>query len=383
MTVIAYRSLLFCVLAFVCRFVPATAQSPEDLPAACELKNQRQQRRFYQRGNAPDDLTDDYDWPTSTLSAQGIDPAVVAPGLERLADSPRRLSLILIRNGHIVHEQYFNGSHAADSNNIASVSKSILSALVGLAFDQGYFLNVDDRVAGYLPDYFEDSDDPRLLDLRLRHLLTMTHGLAWQENESERSLNRSQDWVADILSLPISNAPGSLFHYSTGVSHVMSAVLTEATGMSTCEFAHRYLFAPLGIEADFWGVDPKGYFTGGHSVSMTARELARFGQLFLQEGRWHGKQVVPGWWVVASTSPQVDIGDNYAGYGYYWWLNQIAGYDMYSALGAAGQILHVIPELELVLVTTHSFAGNPRDYAEEAESYQFLWDDLIPAIDAP
>ena len=116
---------------------------------------------------------------------------------------------------------------------------------------------------------------------------------------------------------------------------------------------------------------------------MTAREMARFGQLFLQEGRWQGEQVLPGWWVVASTSPQVDIGNDYAGYGYYWWLNRIAGYDMYSALGAAGQILHVIPELELVMVTTHRFAGNPRDYAEEAESYQFLWNDLIPAMDAP
>ena len=141
------------------------------------------------------------------------------------------------------------------------------------------------------------------------------------------------------------------------------------------------MFEPLGIDADFWGVGPAGYFSGGHSVSMTAREVARFGQLFLDEGRWQGEQVMPGWWVAASTAPQIDIGNNYAGYGYYWWLNQIASYDMYSALGAGGQILHVIPELELVMVTTHRFRGNQRDYAEEAESYQFLWDYLIPAIE--
>ena len=375
-------TLLICWLALASQMLPATALAQDDLPAACDRENLRQPRRFYQRGNAPDDHRDD-DWPISTLSQQGIDPALVADGLARLADSPTRQALILMRNGHIVYEQYFNGSHAADSNNIASISKSILSALVGIAFEQGAFMTLDDRVADYLPEYFAEPADPRLLDLRLRHLLTMTHGLAWKENESERLLTGSADWVADILSLPLSNEPGTLFHYSTGVSHVMSAVLTEATGMSACEFAHRYLFAPLGIDAEFWGVDPKGYFTGGHSVSMTARELARFGQLFLQEGRWQGEQVVPGWWVVASTSPQVDIGNDYAGYGHYWWLNRIAGYDMYSALGAAGQILHVIPELELVMVTTHSFAGNPRDFAEEAESYQFLWNDLIPAIDAP
>ncbi len=376
-------TLIICLIALAWLSGSVMAQSPADLPRACDLENHPQQRRFYQRGDAPDDLTDDDLWRTSALSEQGIDPALVAAGLARLAESPTRQSLILMRNGHIVYEQYYNGSHVADSNNIASVSKSILSALFGIAFDQGALLTVDDRVADYLPDYFAEADDPRLLDLRLRHLLTMTHGLAWKENESERFLNRSRDWVADILSLPISNEPGTLFHYSTGVSHVMSAVLTEATGMSACEFAHRYLFEPLGIEAEFWGVDPKGYFTGGHSLSMTAREMARFGQLFLQEGRWQGEEVVPGWWVVASTSPQIDIGNNYAGYGYYWWLNHIAAYDMFSALGAAGQILHVIPELELVLVTTHSFAGNPRDYTEEAESYQFLWNDLIPAIDGP
>ena len=221
-------TLLICWLALASQMLPATAQSQANLPAACDLENQRQQRRFYQRGNAPDDLTDDGYWRTSTLSEQGIDPALIADGLARLAESPTRLSLILMRNGYIVYEQYYNGSHAADSNNIASVSKSILSALVGIAFDLGFFLTVEDRVADYLPEYFADADDPRLLDLRLRHLLTMTHGLAWQENESERALSRSDDWVADILSLPLSNEPGTLFHYSTGASHLMSAVLTEA-----------------------------------------------------------------------------------------------------------------------------------------------------------
>ena len=130
--------LLLCIVALGVSLLPAAAKSQADLPDACDLENRRPQRRFYQRGNAPDDHKD-IDWPMSTLSQQGIDPALVAPGLARLADSPTRLSLILMRNGHIVYEQYFNGSHAADSNNIASVSKSILSALVGIAFEQGAF----------------------------------------------------------------------------------------------------------------------------------------------------------------------------------------------------------------------------------------------------
>lgn len=177
--------------------------------------------------------------------------------------------------------------------------------------------------------------------------------------------------------------PSTYFNYSTGASHVLSAVLTEATGMSTCEFAHTYLFEPMGIEAEFWGVDPQGYFAGGHSVSLTAREIAKFGMLFLNEGNWFGQQLVPGWWVVASTTPRIDIGNNYAGYGYYWWLNRISGYDMYSALGYGGQLLHVIPDLDVVLVITHTIRRNRRDFAEEAESYDFIRNYLIPAIENP
>lgn len=363
--------------------VSVLAQAPETLCYACDTEGRRPQSRFYQRGFAADDHTDDDRWRYSDMEAQGIDPTIMDEGLALLAESPTRQSLLLMRKGYVVYEAYFNGSRATDSNNIASVSKSMLSALVGIAIEQGHFQSTDDRIADFLPEYFETVSDPRLRELTLHQLLTMTHGLAWEENESERRLNRSEDWVADILSLPLGNEPGTVFHYSTGASQVLAAALREATGMSVCEFAHRYLFEPLGMEAEFWGLGPQGYFTGGHSVSMTAREVARFGQLFLDEGRWQGEQVVPGWWVAASTAPQIDIGNNYAGYGYYWWLNHIGGYNMFSALGAGGQILHVIPELELVMVTTHSFRGNQRDYAEEAESYQFLWETLIPAIEGP
>ncbi len=354
--------------------------SAQESPAVCDISEIPRQSRFYQRGNAPDDQTDDDLWQVSTLSGQGIDPDILLPGLSALQQSRTRQSFILLRNGKIVYEQYFNGSYAEDSNNVASVSKSMLSALVGIAIVQGHITSVEDLLADHLPQYFEGASDPRRLELTIRDLLTMTHGLEWRENESERLLNRRNDWVREVLSLPVINKPGTVFNYSTGVSHVLSALLTEATGLSTCEFAHRYLLGPLGIEAEFWGVDPQGYFTGGHSVSFTAREIARFGLLYLNEGSWQGEQLAPGWWVAASTTPRLDIGNNYAGYGYYWWLNRISSYYMFSALGAGGQILHVIPDLEIVLVTTHGFAGNARDYAEEAESYQFIRDYLIPAI---
>lgn len=362
------------------------AQSTEiDIPRdVCDVEQIERRQRFYQRGITPDDTTDDEAfWQFSSMSDQRINPNIISDGLAQLEDSRTRQAFILIRNGQVVYEQYFNGSSVTDSNNVASVSKSMLSAMFGIAMNQGHIFTAEDTLATYLPEYFEDVTDSQKLGLTIRDFLTMSHGLAWRENISDRSLNRSNNFVRDILRLPIVDEPGTLFNYSTGASHVLSALLTKATGMSTCDFAHEYLFEPMGIEAEFWGIDPQGYFTGGHSVSLTAREVAKFGMLFLNEGNWYGEQLVPGWWVVASTTPRIDVGNNYAGYGYYWWLNRIRGYDMYSALGYGGQLLHVIPDLNVVLVITHRIQGNARDFAEEAESYDFIRNYLIPAIENP
>jgi len=377
------RFLLWTLMLFI-NLTLSYAQTTEPIPDVCDLTDRELSTRFYQRGITPDDTTDDESfWSYSTMSAQRINPNIISEGLAQLDESRTRQAFILIRNGQIVYEEYFNGSSVTDSNNVASVSKSILSALIGIAMNQGYIISAEESIATYLPQYFEDITDPRKLDWTIRDMLTMAHGLAWTENVTDRALNGSDDVVGDILSLPVIDEPGTYFNYSTGVSHVLSAVLTEATGMSTCEFAHTYLFEPMGVEAEFWGVDAQGYFTGGHSVSLTAREIAKFGMLFLNEGNWFGQQLVPGWWVVASTTSRIDIGNSYAGYGYYWWLNRITGYEMYSALGYGGQLLHVIPDLDVVLVITHSTSGNRRDFAEEAESYEFIRNYLIPAIENP
>lgn len=378
-----YRLLFIGVF---CSFVLniASAQSIPTVPDVCDLTDAERLDRFYQRGETPDDTTDDTEfWQFATMSAQRINPNIISQGLAFLEESRTRQSFILIRNGQIVYEQYFNGSSINDSNNVASVSKSMLSALFGIAMNQGYIISAEQPIADFLPDVFAEIDDPRKFDLTIRDLLTMTHGLEWTENISDRALNNSQDMVRDILSLPLVDEPGTFFNYNTGASHVLSAVLTEATGMSTCEFAHTYLFEPMNIEAEFWGHDPQGYFTGGHSVSLTAREIAKFGLLYLNEGNWYGEQLVPGWWVVASTTPRIEVGNGYRGYGYYWWLTRIAGYDMFSALGYGGQLLHIIPDLNVVMVITHTTRGNARDFAEEAESYQFIRNYLIPAIENP
>ena len=247
------RTSQLLLLILLCLPPSAVAQSEWAAPPACDLSELGRQGRFFQRGNAPDDLTDDDLWKLSSLSAQGINSDILLPGLAKLEDSPTRQAFILMRNGSIVFEQYYNGSSAKDSNNVASVSKSILSALIGIAMQQGFITSVEDRLAEHLPKYFAEVGDQRLFDLTIRDMLTMTHGLDWRENDSDRALNRSGDWVAEILALPIINERGTLFNYSTGASHVLSALLTEATGMSTCEFAHRYLLEPFGCRGGILG----------------------------------------------------------------------------------------------------------------------------------
>lgn len=378
-TVMRHYFLIFYLCLFSQTLV--FAQSTEQIPAVCDLSDAPRQNRFYQRQPTLPNTGDDSDfWQFSSLSAEGINPNIMLEGLAQLTNSRTRRSFILIRRGKIVFEQYFNGSDVKDSNNVASVSKSILSALFGIAMDQGYIETAEQPISDFLPDYFADITDPRKQVWTIRDFLTMTQGYAWAENITDRGLNSSDNIVGDILNLPLVDEPGEFFNYSTGASHVLSAVLTEATGMSTCEFAHKYLLEPMGIEAEFWGYDPQGYFTGGHSLSLTPREIAKFGMLFLNEGNWYGQQLVPGWWVVASTTPRIEVGNFYRGYGYFWWLNRLQGYEMFSALGYGGQLLHVIPRLDIVLVETHSIQGNPRDFAEEADSYRFISNYLFPAI---
>jgi hypothetical protein len=180
----------------------------------------------------------------------------------------------------------------------------------------------------------------------------MTAGLAWEENspESDR-LWESSDWVRDTVRLPLRDPPGVKFTYSTALTHLASAAIARESGMTTRAFAERYLFDPLGIHAGPWRRDPQGIHRGGFDLFLTPRDVARFGHLYLRDGRWNGRQVVPSAWVAASTRRQVDTGgwEGLPGsYGYWWWIEP----DAYLALGLGGQVLVVAPDHDLVVVFT-------------------------------
>jgi CubicO group peptidase (beta-lactamase class C family) len=288
-------------------------------------------------------------WETAAPGDVGLDPEMLEAGAEDVALSKSVASLLVVRHGELVLERYFNGSAASQANTLASLQKSILSLLTGAAIDDGY-LEIDTPISEILPAELMPRDD----GLTVRHLLTMSGGLEWDEGVDSDELD-----VVATLGRDRVAPPGEDFAYNTGLTHVLSAVLTEATGRSTCDYAREKLFEPLGVTADHWQVRPDGYFTGGDLLWLTPREIARFGQLVLQRGEWEGEQLVSEGWVQESTTRVWDFGcaGGYAptssGYGDLWWLSQAGSLRIVSAQGFGGQSLTIVPELDLFVVLTH------------------------------
>jgi len=297
-------------------------------------------------------------------------------GIPELADSQGVFSLLVVRNGVLVVERYFNDATAGQSREIASASKSVMSALVGIAIDRGFIESVDETLDSLLPAPFESGAYDDKGDLTLRSLLTMSSGFSYEPTITQRQSQPGDVSIDRILATPLSN-PQNVFTYNTGGVHLASAILTSKTGMSTCRFANEFLFAPTGIDPDWWNRDRDGIFTGGWNFYLTPRELARFGQLYLNEGTHEGKQVLSAEWVAESTAPRVyEVAGPTTHYGYWWWTSEVAGRFMYSARGGGEQMIYVIPSLDMVVVTT-----SETDLPSTArfDSMSFLANYVIPA----
>lgn len=243
-------------------------------------------RTFYESNPTYTDPRDDgADWSATSPEEQGMDSTLLRAGLTKLGNNASSFSALVIRHDRLVAERYYHGSGAQRSNNVHSVSKSILQALVHIAVAKGYIGSLDDPVADYLPEYFGNAS-PEKKKITIRHMLTMRSGLDWAEDSTESQVEKASNWVQTILGRPLVSVPGTTYNYSTGNTHVVSAVLQKATRMSTCQFAHQYLFEPMGITAEHWGRDPQSIFSGGYNVYLTPREMAKFGLLYLHDGKW-------------------------------------------------------------------------------------------------
>ncbi len=312
----------------------------------------------------------DHSWQFDTPENHNMNPEVFAALHEALKDSSV-YAMVTAKDGVIIDEYYGSEYDENSRFGLHSCSKSLTSALIGIAIEQGHIGGVDDLLSDYLPQVAA-LEDTRKHQLTLRHLLTHTSGLEWYEWGGGRSnwqeFRSAPNWVEYILGRSLVAQPGAVFNYSTGNTHLLSAVLEQATGMSQSEYSRANLFEPLGIESATWGADPQGVTDGGNGVRMTARDAARFGQLYLEGGLWKGRQVIPAEWVAESTSVQnPGPGGSTGQYGYQWWIRSFGAgdYDTYYALGAFGQYILVVPELDLVTVIASRYPQDtyaPRPY---------------------
>jgi CubicO group peptidase (beta-lactamase class C family) len=236
----------------------------------------------------------------------------------------------------------------------------------------GYISDVNATLLSFFPNRTIANRDSRKEAITLEHLLTMTAGFVWDENTNNSwvEMQQSGDWVQHMLDLPMRSTPGTEWEYSTGVSHLLSAIIQETTGNTTEEFAEQYLFGPLNITRHPWGRDPQDINIGGTDLSLTPRSMAKFGFLFLHNGSWEGQQVVPKNWVLQSTSP-LNEGDQVTHYGYQWWVHP--AYGLFVAQGYHTQLIYVIPSTNTVVVFT---AGSPlfAEFLHLVETY------IVPEI---
>jgi len=310
------------------------------------------------------------DWPTGTPADVGLDASLLDAAAGNVELSADVRSLLVVRHGKLVYERYFNGGDAAQALTIASASKSILSVATGLAIEDG-LLDLDTRIDTFLPPDLVGAHG----DLTIEHLLTMSGGLANSEDAEYLSDAGPSDvpgepsFVREVLKWESVEPAGTKFAYSTGLTQVLAAVLTEATGESLCAYVTDRLLGPLGIDVERWWVEPDGYFAGGHSVFVTPRELARFGQLVLQHGTWAGEQLVDAAWLDRSLDERWDLGCRpglgaHQGYGLLWWLYDAEGYHVWNASGHGGQEVWIAPDLDLLIVVTHdaSRVGEPHHH---------------------
>ena len=313
-------------------------------------------------------------WDTAAPEEKGVDPALLAEADARIpVELPNVSALLVVRDGAVIFEESYGGYDPEEPVDVRSVTKSVVGALVGIAIGDGT-LALDDTVGALIPERIPAGADPRVAGITVASLLTMTSGLAWDASTDYQTLIASDDWVGLTLGLSVAHEQGAVYAYNTGGSHLLSVILTAVTGRDTAAFAGERLFGPLGIEPGRWRRSPQGETNGGFGLSLTPRDMAKLGYLYLNGGRWDGEQIVPEDYVRRSTAYQ-SAGDATGGtpYGRQWWVTEATGYAAFYALGYGGQYIYVVPDLDLVAV----MVAEKRVPPEELRSPRWVIEGLV------
>lgn len=294
---------------------------------------------------------------------------------------PRLHSLLISHGDDLVFEQYYNGRDSSRPANMKSASKSVISALVGIAIDRGLIDSVDVKVKEYFPELIAASDDQRKQKITIENLLTMQSGLETTSNRNYGKWVLSDNWVEFALNRSLVVDPGTLMLYSTGSTHLLSAIITQASGMTAKQFAQENLSSRLGFSMSYWSQDPQGIYFGGNDMEMTPRQMLEFGRLYLNEGVYENEQVISKGWVEDSHKPRVRSPRGQGRfYGYGWWLRDLAGMQVPVAWGYGGQLIFVVKELDLVVVATSESTPGPLRREHLARLYELVEEHvLLPA----
>ncbi|WP_337588326.1 serine hydrolase [Paenibacillus gorillae] len=278
-------------------------------------------------------------------------------------------SCLISQDGQMLYEHYRNQQIPAQTAKVNSCTKSILSALICIAMDKGIIPEANTPISQFFPQLLNDPD-ARKREITIEHLLTMTSGFSWTEFGGQKSfprMTRSSHWVDFILEQLLSEDPGTRMEYSSGDSQLLSAILVQASGKTTAQFAEEELFGPLGIEDYTWEADPQGIHTGGYGMRMRPADMLKFGQLYLQQGRWEQQQLISPERVHHSVQPVIPANPpNFGFYAWHWWthtyrvdnveqqLGSITTPSLpyYYARGYGGQFIYIIPSMKIVVVTT-------------------------------
>lgn len=328
-------------------------------------------------------------WGKGEFSEVGIDSIKIEELSEVIENKYNHiLSVTIVKDNKLVFQKYKDGYNKNSLFVLNSATKTVTSTLIAIALKEGYINNIDEPFVSYFPQYHKAITDDNIKRVTIRDLLTMTSGLKWNISDMDKwvdSNKRIYKFDGEIGKNPIQYAfqlkvvhnPGEVFNYSTLNSQVLSGIITEATGMNAKDFANKYLFKPLSIKKNIWHEDPQGNNLGGFEMYLKATDMAKIGQLYLNNGKWKGKQILPEWWVEQATKAHNDGGFPHGEkYGFHCWVTQVGGYESFFAGGQGGQFIYVIPDLDLV-VTITSDIDQHREYHRGIVS-----DFIVPSITA-
>jgi len=337
-------------------------------------------------------------WECAGLKAVGINKDKIVEAVDQITNGEYEdiHSLLIVKDGKLVLEEYFaaegkiigpfvNQVFRDQVQMLASVTKSVNSALIGIAQQQGFITDLDAPAFELFPEYSDLIKNGKE-QIKLKHLLTMSAGFHWNElvipysnpQNDAMVMHQGKDLIRYCLEKSMAKKPGEKFVYHSGLSVILGEILKRSVGVLGDKFAEEYLFKPLGISEYNWPTTHEGLLKTGGGLALRPRDMAKFGQLYLNNGKWHGKQIVPEKWVKESTQPHISTTSG--SYGYQWWLRSFIvndkQIDSFYATGRAGQFIFVFPEIDMVVVST----AQNYDRGWSRRIYEMLEKYILPAV---